>query len=172
MDRPITWTVRLKGFVEGTLSGAKRRRADRNPIRRHTQSGRRRTAQPAHTKRQAQGLVVTRYVVTDSNINGVRYYTGTVIRSFSDSKTANVFNRVRVSKWSKETQRQALRKLLLIDAAENVEDLRIPPGNRLERLKGKRKGQYSVRINDQWRICFKWSSGHASDVEIVDYHKG
>ena len=95
-----------------------------------------------------------------------------VIRCFSDSKTANVFNRVRVSKWSKNVQRQALRKLLLIDAAETVEDLRIPPGNRLERLKGDRAGQYSIRINDQWRICFSWSNGNASDVEIVDYHRG
>jgi len=95
-----------------------------------------------------------------------------VIRSFSDSKTARVFNRVRVSKWSKDVQRQALRKLLLIDAAETVEDLRVPPGNRLERLKGARSGQYSIRINDQWRICFKWSRGNAIDVEIVDYHKG
>ena len=95
-----------------------------------------------------------------------------MIRSFSDSKTARVFNRVRVSKWSKDVQRQALRKLLLIDAAETVEDLRVPPGNRLERLKGARSGQYSIRINDQWRICFKWSRGNAIDVEIVDYHKG
>jgi len=77
-----------------------------------------------------------------------------------------------VSKWSKDVQRQALRKLLLIDAAETVEDLRVPPGNRLERLKGARSGQYSIRINDQWRICFKWSRGNAIDVEIVDYHKG
>jgi proteic killer suppression protein len=65
-----------------------------------------------------------------------------------------------------------LRKLLLIEAAENVEDLRLPPGNKLESLKGNRKEQYSIRINDQWRICFKWSSGNATDVEIVDYHKG
>jgi proteic killer suppression protein len=95
-----------------------------------------------------------------------------VIRSFSDSDTARVFNRVRVARWAKDVQRQALRKLLLLDAAEVVEDLRIPPGNRLERLKGKRAGQYSIRINDQWRICFKWSNGQASEVEIVDYHKG
>ena len=95
-----------------------------------------------------------------------------MIRSFSDSDTARVFNRVRVARWAKDVQRQALRKLLLLDAAEVVEDLRIPPGNRLERLKGKRAGQYSIRINDQWRICFKWSNGQASDVEIVDYHKG
>jgi len=95
-----------------------------------------------------------------------------VIRSFLGSKTARVFNRVRVSKWSKEVQRQALRKLLLLDAAESVEDLRVPPGNRLERLKGDRSGQYSIRINDQWRICFKWSGGNATDVEIVVYHRG
>lgn len=94
-----------------------------------------------------------------------------MIRSFSDSKTARVFNRIRVSKWGKDVQRQALRKLLLIDAAESVEDLRVPPGNRLERLKGVRSGQYSIRVNDQWRICFKWSRGNAIDVEIVDYHK-
>jgi len=117
-------------------------------------------------------LVIRRDVVTDCGINGSRYYQRIVIRSFSDSKTAQVFNRIRVSKWSKDVQRQALRKLLLIDAAENVEDLRVPPGNRLERLKGGRKGQYSIRINDQWRICVKWSSGNATDVEIVDYHKG
>ena len=122
--------------------------------------------------RPLHSLVIQRDVVTDCDINAVRYYPVVVIRSFSDSKTASVFNRVRVSKWSKDTQRQALRKLLLIDAAENIDDLRIPPGNRLERLKGNRKGQYSIRINDQWRICFKWSSGHASEVEIVDYHRG
>lgn len=95
-----------------------------------------------------------------------------MIRSFSDSKTARVFNRIRVSKWGKNVQRQALRKLLLLDAAENIEDLRVPPGNRLERLKGDRAGQYSIRINDQWRICFQFSGGHATEVEIVDYHQG
>jgi proteic killer suppression protein len=67
-------------------------------------------------------------------------------------------------------QRRAHRKLLLLDAAEVLQDLRIPPGNRLERLSGKRAGQYSVRINDQWRIRFRWDRGHADDVEITDYH--
>ena len=95
-----------------------------------------------------------------------------MIRSFSDSDTARVFRRVRVARWGKGVQRQALRKLLILDAAERIEDLRVPPGNRLERLKGKRNGQYSIRINDQWRICFRWSNGQASDVEIVDYHRG
>jgi proteic killer suppression protein len=64
----------------------------------------------------------------------------------------------------------ANRKLLIIDAAETVNDLRVPPGNRLERLKGDRSGQYSIRINDQWRICFAWTAAGAADVEITDYH--
>lgn len=67
-------------------------------------------------------------------------------------------------------RRNALRKLLILDAADRLEDLRIPPGNRLEKLAGDRKGQYSIRINDQWRICFRWHQGDAYDVEIVDYH--
>lgn len=66
--------------------------------------------------------------------------------------------------------RSALRKLLVIDAAESLEDLRVPPGNRLEKLRGDRAGQHSIRVNDQWRICFRWGSGDAYDVELVDYH--
>ena len=69
-----------------------------------------------------------------------------------------------------EIQAISLRKLRLINAAVSLEDLRIPPGNRLEMLKGDRKGQYSIRINDQWRICFFWAHGEAKDVEIADYH--
>jgi len=67
-------------------------------------------------------------------------------------------------------QRVALRKLRMLDAAESLDDLRVPPGNRLERLRGDRQGQHSIRINDQWRICFRWRGGDAHDVEIVDYH--
>ncbi len=63
-----------------------------------------------------------------------------------------------------------LRKLVVVDAAEQLEDLRIPPGNRLEKLKGERAGQYSIRINEQWRVCFRWEDGDAHDVQIVDYH--
>jgi len=63
-----------------------------------------------------------------------------------------------------------LRKLVAVDAAEQLEDLRVPPGNRLEKLKGDRAGQHSIRINDQWRVCFRWRDGNAYDVEIVDYH--
>ncbi len=67
-------------------------------------------------------------------------------------------------------QRMGLRKLVMLDAALRLEDLRTPPANRLEKLRGRRAGQYSIRINDQWRICFRWSEGDAYDVEIVDYH--
>ena len=95
-----------------------------------------------------------------------------MIRSFKGSVAETVFNRKRSKRFSAQLHRLALIKLLLIDAADTVEDLRIPPGNRLEQLKGDRKGQYSIRINEQWRICFSWERGEASDVEIVDYHKG
>ena len=67
-------------------------------------------------------------------------------------------------------QRAALRKMRMLNRAENMNDLKVPPGNRLESLKGKRKGQYSIRINDQWRICFLWKDKDATDVEITDYH--
>ena len=75
-----------------------------------------------------------------------------------------------VKKWSPQLQKAALRKLRMIDAAEEITDLRVPPGNRLERLKGDRAGQHSIRINDQWRVCFRWQRGNAYDVEIVDHH--
>lgn len=93
-----------------------------------------------------------------------------MIRSFRDKDTEKVFRRERTRRFSSVVVRAALRKLLLIDAAETLEDLRSPPGNRLERLSGGRKGQYSIRVNEQWRICFTWERGAAADVEIVDYH--
>ncbi len=93
-----------------------------------------------------------------------------MIRSFRDRETEKVFNREPSRRWSRDLQRVARRKLLMLDAAETVVDLRVPPGNRLEKLSGDREGQYSIRINDQWRICFRWSEGDAYDVEIVDYH--
>jgi len=92
------------------------------------------------------------------------------MRSFADPETENVFNRSRSRKLPQTIQRMALRKLLLLDAADCVEDLKIPPGNRLEKLSGNRKGQHSIRINRQWRICFRWKGTDAFDVEIVDYH--
>jgi toxin HigB-1 len=93
-----------------------------------------------------------------------------VIRSFRDRDTERLFHREAVPKWASALQRIGLRKLLMLDAATRLEDLRIPPANRLEKLRGRRAGQHSIRINDQWRVCFRWSEGDAYDVEIVDYH--
>jgi len=93
-----------------------------------------------------------------------------MIRSFRDKQTAAIFEGYRVRALSSVVQEIARRKLKAIDAVATVDELRIPPGNRLETLKGSRKGQYSIRINDQWRICFRWNAKDAHDVEIVDYH--
>lgn len=92
-----------------------------------------------------------------------------MIRSFRDSRTEPLFNDQDVPRF-RAIERVARRKLLYLHRAQRLEDLRVPPGNRLEALKGDRKGQHSVRINDQWRICFSWKDGDAFDVEIVDYH--
>lgn len=93
-----------------------------------------------------------------------------MIRSFANSDTERVWNRQRVAKYGPELQRAANRKLLLLDAADVLLDLRIPPGNRLESLRGNRTGQHSIRVNDQWRICFIWTDTGPEGVELVDYH--
>jgi toxin HigB-1 len=93
-----------------------------------------------------------------------------VIRSFRDATTERLWSRQRVKAIDPRIQRVALRKLAMLDAAEVLEDLRVPPGNRLEALKGDRAGQHSIRINQQWRICFVWTTAGPKDVEIVDYH--
>ena len=93
-----------------------------------------------------------------------------MIVSFANSQTENVWLRERAAKLPQEIQRTAHRKLLMIDAADFLNDLRIPPGNRLEALSGKRQGQHSIRVNDQWRICFTWTKTGAENVEILDYH--
>ena len=93
-----------------------------------------------------------------------------MIKSFKDKETEKVFNRNYSKKLPEMIQQRALRKLRMIDAAADINDLRVPPGNRLEALGGDREGQHSIRINNQWRICFTWSQGDAYDVEIVDYH--
>jgi toxin HigB-1 len=97
-------------------------------------------------------------------------YHGVVIRRFHDSDTERLFNREAVRTFGVDIQRVALRKLRQLDAAMALDDLRVPPGNRLEKLRGAREGRYSIRINDQWRVCFEWREGDAYDVEIVDYH--
>jgi len=93
-----------------------------------------------------------------------------VIRSFADKRTAAIFAGYAVRDLPWQIQRRARAKLLMIDAARRLDDLRMPPGNRLEALLGDRQGQHSIRINDQWRICFVWKDGEAWDVEIADYH--
>lgn len=93
-----------------------------------------------------------------------------VIASFADKQTEALFNRERVKTLDIKIQRIGLRKLDMIDAATSLTDLRMPPGNRLEKLHGDRAGQHSIRINDQYRVCFRWHDGNAQDVEIVDYH--
>jgi proteic killer suppression protein len=93
-----------------------------------------------------------------------------MIVSFRDPETASVWAGRRSRRLPPDIQAVALRKLRLLNNAKVLNDLRVPPGNRLEALKGGRKGQHSIRINEQWRICFVWSQGHAHEVEIVDYH--
>jgi len=93
-----------------------------------------------------------------------------MIRNFSEKETEKIFDRHISRKLPQDIQRTARRKLLILDAAESLGDLTIPPSNRLEKLSGDRKGKYSIRINDQWRIVFSWHNENAHDVEIVDYH--
>jgi len=93
-----------------------------------------------------------------------------VIKSFKNRGTEKIYSREISKKLPTDIQQVALRKLRMINNAKNINDLRIPPANRLEKLSGNREGQYSTRINDQWRICFTWQDGDAHDVEITDYH--
>ena len=93
-----------------------------------------------------------------------------MIKGFANRDTQRLFSREPVRRLPADLFRTMLRKLVALDAADALEDLRVPPGNRLEKLKGRRSGQYSIRINDQWRVCFGWKDGNAHDVEIVDYH--
>ena len=93
-----------------------------------------------------------------------------MIETFASDETEKIFRGQVSKKFPKDIQRTARRKLIYLDDAEDLQDLLAHPGNRLEKLKGDRAGQHSIRINDQWRICFKWSGNKAKDVEIVDYH--
>jgi len=93
-----------------------------------------------------------------------------VIRSFRDKDTERAWRRQRARRLDEGTQRMVLRKLLLLDAADVLDDLRVPPGNRLEKLKDDRSGSHSIRVNQQWRICFRWTEAGPEDIEIVDYH--
>ena len=93
-----------------------------------------------------------------------------MIRSFKCKETEKVFSRQVSRKLPRDIQQVALRKLRMLNRAMTLQDLRVPPANRLEKLRGDRAGQYSIRINDQWRICFEWREGDAYNVEITDYH--
>ncbi|MBI5789724.1 MAG: type II toxin-antitoxin system RelE/ParE family toxin [Candidatus Schekmanbacteria bacterium] len=93
-----------------------------------------------------------------------------MIASFANSETEKIFRGFVSKKLPFNIQKTARRKLIYLDDAEDLQDLKAPPGNRLEQLHGNRTGQYSIRINDQWRICFNWVNGKANDVELLDYH--
>lgn len=93
-----------------------------------------------------------------------------MIASFADKDTERIWHGLQPRKLPHQIAGRALAKLRLVDAALEVEELRVPPGNSLEMLRGERNGQHSIRINDQWRICFRWMNGNACDVEITDYH--
>lgn len=93
-----------------------------------------------------------------------------MIKSFSDKEAERLFHREHSRRIPLSIQRAALRKLLMVDAAVDINDLRVPPANHLEKLSGDRRDEYSIRINGQWRICFVWEGGHAYNISIVDYH--
>ncbi len=93
-----------------------------------------------------------------------------MIKSFADSDTERVYRRDFVRGLPREVQQGGLRKLRMLNSAKSLQDLRSPPGNRLEKLKGERTGQHSIRISDQWRVCFRWRNDDAHEVEITDYH--
>lgn len=93
-----------------------------------------------------------------------------MIKSFRDKETERIFHRQRSMRLPHDIQQVALRKLRMLNRSQSLRDLRVPPANRLEKLSGNRAGQYSIRINDQWRICFVWQNGDVFEVEITDYH--
>ena len=112
---------------------------------------------------------ISKQVITFDRINARRYYI-VMIRSFADKETEKIFQRQFSRKLPPDIQRAVRRNLEMLEAAEQLQDLRIPPANRLEKLSGNREGQYSIRINEQRRVCFEWREKDAYNVEIVDYH--
>ena len=115
-------------------------------------------------------MVVPGYLMYPLDVYTHLGYTLCMIKSFADKETEKIFNQEFSKKLPRSIQGVALRKLIMMNNAEVIDDLRIPPANRLEQLKGDRRGQYSIRINDQYRICFKFIDHNCYEVEIVDYH--
>ena len=109
------------------------------------------------------------YGIALAIITAPRYYS-IMIRSFKCAETEKIYQREHSRRLPQTIQRTAMRKLWMLDATTELNELRVPPGNRLEALHGDREGQHSIRINEQWRICFRWRGGDAYDVQIVDYH--
>ena len=103
-------------------------------------------------------------------LNAPRYRIFAMIRTFQCKETEKIFHRTQSTRFPAEIQEVALRKLRMLNRSAGLDDLRVPPANRLEKLSGNRAGQYSIRINSQWRICFEWRDGDVFNVEIVDYH--
>ena len=124
----------------------------------------------ASARRPPRAPVVVADATITLCVNNVLRYATVVLRSFADKDTERVWRRERSRHLDQNTQRAALRKLLILDAADSLDDARVPPGNRLEKLRGDRAGQYSVRVNQQWRICFRWTPAGPENLEIVDYH--
>ena len=124
---------------------------------------------PAPRQHADRATALFRPLITCCVNNASRYH-GCVLRSFRDKDTEAIWRRQRSRRLDGPVQRVAWRKLAMLDAAETLTDLLIPPGNRLEKLTGDRAGQHSIRINQQWRICFAWTDAGPEDVEIVDYH--
>lgn len=125
---------------------------------------------PASLRIHPAHRIVTNHVPVLFDITSYATHTQIVIKSFADKRTASLFTTARLN-WIAEALRvRAKEKLKQLEAAERLEDLRVPPSNHLEALRGKRKGQYSIRVNNQWRICFRWDGGDAHEVEFTDYH--
>ena len=121
----------------------------------------------ARSEPQTDDASLLRWVIT-VDVNNETRYAYTVIRGFRDPETEKLFRREKSRAVPPDLQRVALRKLVQLDAAYGLNELRVPPGNRLEALRGDRKGQHRIRVNERWRVCFVWRDGDAHDVEIVD----
>ena len=116
-----------------------------------------------------EGQTISKTITLDVIIF-LQYDEGYMIKTFADKETERLFQREASRKLPADIQRKARLKLEILDAVERLNDLKVPLGNRLEKLSGDREGQHSIRINQQWRICFRWKNGDCYDVEIVDYH--